>query len=90
MLEEGAVPPFLIDRIVAGNQSYGCFPPLEDPDAIRSAVFDACYRSHGGSGSNLTVSEAWSMPWEELMWWLEKLRETREAESDAIRAAHRR
>ena len=72
------------------HSSYGCFPALEDPDAVWSAVFDATYKVHGGSGSNLTVTEAFDLPWDRLTWWVEKLRETREEEANAIRAAQRR
>jgi len=66
---------------------YGCFSAFDDPDAIWSMVFDATYKAHGGSGSNLTVTEALEMPLDRLVWWVEKVGEMRSAESDAIRRA---
>jgi hypothetical protein len=47
------------------------------------------YTQHGGSGLGFSKSEAEDLLWDEAEWYLETLEKTRQAEADAMRAAHR-
>ncbi len=41
------------------------------------------YRQNGGSGFNITYNEVMDLPWDEVVWFAERLNENREAEAKA-------
>lgn len=41
------------------------------------------YRLNGGSGFNINYTEVMELPWDEIMWFAERLNELREAEAKA-------
>jgi hypothetical protein len=59
-------------------------------DDLWNKLFAATYRSHGGSGSNLTLTEAFELDWSRMEWWYEQVEEYRKQEAAAIRRANTR
>jgi hypothetical protein len=59
--------------------------PEHDTEELRHTIFYLGYRQHGGSGLGLSLEACLELTWEELNWYAEKLQETRERESAALR-----
>jgi hypothetical protein len=64
-------------------------PPVASED-IDKAVFQLCYKQHGGSGTNLTLSEVEAMEWRRFVRWCEMLEAQRTAEQRALEKAARK
>lgn len=65
----------------------GVLFPLIDPEDLLSRVVSVCWHQYGGSGLNISWSEAWELEWDELTMVLEEVERRRTAEANALRNA---
>jgi hypothetical protein len=56
-----------------------------EEERLREAFFYLLYRQHGGSGLNLSYTEMLSMDLGEILWFLQRLAETRDDEARALK-----
>lgn len=61
--------------------------PSEDID---KALFQLTWHQHGGSGSNLTLTEAENLPWSRFERWLRFVEDQREREQRALEKASKK
>lgn len=62
-------------------------PPWER-DTVWKTIAHLTYKQHGGSGTNLTLSDVLELEWERAVWWCNWLHEQRGLEKDAIDRAY--
>ncbi len=61
--------------------------PGVSSEDIDKALFQLTWKQHGGSGTNLTLSEAEGLSWERFTRWLKNIEEQREREHRALEKA---
>ncbi len=68
------------------SDEVGIFPAIED-GWLDSAAFHLLYQRHGGAGVALTLTEIEDMPVARILWWVERLDQTLEAEAKALKGS---
>lgn len=61
---------------------WACIFPSFD---VRQFAFQLLYKQHGGSGLDLNYLDVMDMEFSEIQWWVERLRDRREAEAAALK-----
>ena len=74
-------------KLIQGTNDLEVAFPRVDGESLRIKMFDLTYKQHGGSGTNLTLSEVMNMDWALMEWWYDHLSEQREEESAQLRKA---
>lgn len=64
-------------------------PPVT-VEELDKAIFQLTYKQHGGSGTNLNLTEVEAMDWRRFVRWLGMLEEQRSAEQRALEKAARK
>ncbi len=64
--------------------------PGTPPEEIDKALFQLTWHQHGGSGSNLTLTEAENLDWQRFTRWLTFVEEQRGAEQRALEKASKK
>lgn len=51
------------------------------------AIFNLCWRQHGGSGLGFMLTEVMDLPFDEFCWFLDRVGHQREIEAKALEKA---